>query len=134
VHESPRSGWAECTVAADGEPLGQRFRVCRGPAGAEATVTGEHVVEVISRGDVLSDGLAELGDLRPGDKYLIVASTDGTPGSTVDLHVRVDAPERVEVTVVEISQEDVALAELVREAQVAAAMAEQQLREGAESC
>jgi FtsH-binding integral membrane protein len=36
----------------------------------------------------------------------------------------------VEATVVEISQEDVALAELVREAQAAAAVAEQQLREG----
>lgn len=46
----------------------------------------------------------------------------------------VDAPERVEATVVEISQEDVALAELVREAQAAAAVAEQQLREGAKPC
>jgi hypothetical protein len=45
-----------------------------------------------------------------------------------------DVPERVDATVVEISQEDVALAELVREAQVAAVMAEQQLREGVKSC
>lgn len=42
----------------------------------------------------------------------------------------VDAPERVEATVIEISQEDVALAELVREAQAAAAVAEQRLRGG----
>lgn len=41
-----------------------------------------------------------------------------------------DAPERVEATVAEISQEDVALAELVREAQAAAALAEHQLRGG----
>jgi sRNA-binding carbon storage regulator CsrA len=44
----------------------------------------------------------------------------------------VDAPEHVEVTVVEISQEDVALADLVREA--AAAVAEQQLRERTKPC
>jgi hypothetical protein len=46
----------------------------------------------------------------------------------------VDAPERIEATVTEVTQEDVALAELVREAQAAAAVAEQQLREGAKPC
>ena len=40
----------------------------------------------------------------------------------------VDAPERVEATVHEVSATDVALAELVREAQAAAAVAEAQLR------
>jgi hypothetical protein len=40
----------------------------------------------------------------------------------------VDAPERVEATVTEVTQEDIALAELVREAQAAAAVAEAQLR------
>jgi hypothetical protein len=39
-------------------------------------------------------------------------------------------PECVEATVVEISQEDVALAELVREARAAAAVAGQRLRGG----
>lgn len=43
----------------------------------------------------------------------------------------IDAPERVEATVTEITQEDIALAELVAEAQAAASVAEQQLREGA---
>lgn len=43
----------------------------------------------------------------------------------------IDAPERVEATVTEITQEDIALAELVAEAQAAATVAEQQLREGA---
>jgi hypothetical protein len=43
-----------------------------------------------------------------------------------------NAPERVEATVTEITQQDLALAELVREAQAAAAVAEHQLREGAE--
>lgn len=42
----------------------------------------------------------------------------------------VDAPERVEAIVTEVTQEDIALAELVREAQAASAVAEQQLREG----
>jgi hypothetical protein len=46
----------------------------------------------------------------------------------------VDAPERVEAIVTEVTQEDVALAELVREAQAAAAVAEQQLREGVKPC
>lgn len=46
----------------------------------------------------------------------------------------VDAPERVEATVSEVTQEDLALAESVREAQAAAAVAEQQLREGAKPC
>ncbi|WP_297699622.1 hypothetical protein [Mycobacterium sp.] len=40
----------------------------------------------------------------------------------------VDAPERVEATVTEVTQEDLALAELVREAQAAAAVQEAQLR------
>ncbi len=40
----------------------------------------------------------------------------------------VDAPERIEASVVEISQEDGALAKLVREAQAAAAVVEQDLR------
>ena len=40
----------------------------------------------------------------------------------------IDAPERVEATVTEVTQEDLALAELVREAQAAAAVAEAQLR------
>lgn len=40
----------------------------------------------------------------------------------------VDAPERVEATVHEVSATDVALAELVREAQAAAAVTEAQLR------
>lgn len=43
----------------------------------------------------------------------------------------VDAPERVEATVHEVSATDVALAELVREAQAAAAVQEAQLRGGA---
>lgn len=42
----------------------------------------------------------------------------------------IDAPEKVEATVTEVTQEDIALAELVREAQAAAAVAEQRLREG----
>jgi hypothetical protein len=41
-----------------------------------------------------------------------------------------DAPQQVEATVVQVTQEDIALASLVREAQAAAAVAEQQLREG----
>lgn len=40
----------------------------------------------------------------------------------------IDAPERVEATVTEVTQEDIALAELVAEAQAASAVAEQQLR------
>lgn len=43
----------------------------------------------------------------------------------------IDAPERVEATVTEVTQEDIALAELVAEAQAAASVTEQQLREGA---
>jgi transposase len=43
----------------------------------------------------------------------------------------IDAPTQVEATVTEVTQEDVALAELVREAQAAAAVAEQQLRDQA---
>ncbi len=46
----------------------------------------------------------------------------------------IDVPERVEATVTEVTREDIALAELVREAQAAAAGAEQQLREGATPC
>jgi hypothetical protein len=41
---------------------------------------------------------------------------------------RIDEPEQVEATITEVTQENVALAELVREAQ--AAVAEQQLRGG----
>ncbi len=40
----------------------------------------------------------------------------------------VDAPVQVEATVTEVTQEDLALAELVREAQMAAAVTEQQIR------
>lgn len=40
----------------------------------------------------------------------------------------IDAPEKIEATVTEVTQEDLALAELVREAQAAAAVAEAQLR------
>lgn len=40
----------------------------------------------------------------------------------------IDAPQQVEATVTEVTQEDVALAELVREARAAAAVAEAQLR------
>lgn len=43
----------------------------------------------------------------------------------------IDAPERVEATVTEVTQEDITLAELIREAQAASAVSEQQLREGA---
>jgi predicted transcriptional regulator len=43
----------------------------------------------------------------------------------------VDAPERIEATVTEVTQEDVALAELVAEARAASAVAEAQLRGGA---
>jgi hypothetical protein len=39
-----------------------------------------------------------------------------------------DAPEKVEATITEVTQEDVALAELVAEAQMQAATAEQALR------
>lgn len=39
-----------------------------------------------------------------------------------------DAPERVEATITEVTQEDIALAELVAEAQMQAATAEQALR------
>lgn len=42
----------------------------------------------------------------------------------------IDAPERIEASIVEAMQEDVALAELVREAQASAAVAERQLRRG----
>lgn len=42
----------------------------------------------------------------------------------------IDAPQQIEATVTEVTQEDVALAALVREAQAAAAVAEQQLRKG----
>jgi hypothetical protein len=40
----------------------------------------------------------------------------------------IDAPEKVEATVHEVTQEDIALAELVREAQAAAAVTEARLR------
>lgn len=40
----------------------------------------------------------------------------------------IDAPEKIDATVTQLTQEDVALAELVAEAQAAAAVAEQQLR------
>lgn len=43
--------------------------------------------------------------------------------------LRIDAPKRVEATVTEVTQEDIALAALMREAQ--AAVTEHQLREGA---
>lgn len=43
----------------------------------------------------------------------------------------IDAPQQVEATVVQVTQEDLALAELVREAQAAAAVEESRLREGA---
>lgn len=42
----------------------------------------------------------------------------------------IDVPERIEASIVEAMQEDVALAELVREAQASAAVAERQLRRG----
>jgi AcrR family transcriptional regulator len=42
----------------------------------------------------------------------------------------IDAPQQVQATVTQVTQEDIALAELVREAQAAAAVAEQQLRKG----
>lgn len=42
----------------------------------------------------------------------------------------IDAPQQVQATVTQVTQEDVALAELVREAQAAAAVAEAQLRKG----
>ena len=41
----------------------------------------------------------------------------------------IDAPERIDATVHEVSQEDVALAELIREEQAKAALVEQQMRE-----
>lgn len=40
----------------------------------------------------------------------------------------IDAPEKVEATITEVTQEDIALAELVAEAQAAASVAEQALR------
>jgi transposase len=40
----------------------------------------------------------------------------------------IDAPQQIEATVTEVTQEDIALAALVREAQAAAAVAEAQLR------
>lgn len=40
----------------------------------------------------------------------------------------IDAPQQIEATVTEVTQEDIALAELVREAHAAAAVAEAQLR------
>ncbi|GAA3230779.1 hypothetical protein GCM10017691_24050 [Pseudonocardia petroleophila] len=42
-----------------------------------------------------------------------------------------DQPERIEATVHEITQEDLAIAELVRDAQAAAALEEQRIRDGA---
>jgi hypothetical protein len=45
-----------------------------------------------------------------------------------------DVPQQVKATVVQVTQEDIALAELVRKAQAAAAVAEAQLREGAKPC
>lgn len=42
----------------------------------------------------------------------------------------IDAPERVEATITEITQEDVALAEMVAEAKAMAANAEAKIREG----
>lgn len=41
----------------------------------------------------------------------------------------IDAPEKIDATVYEVTQEDVALAELIREEQAKAAVTEQQLRE-----
>lgn len=41
----------------------------------------------------------------------------------------IDAPQQVQATVTQVTQEDVALAELVAEAQAAAAVAEQRIRE-----
>lgn len=43
----------------------------------------------------------------------------------------IDAPGRIGATFHEVTQEDLALTELVRDAQAAAAVAEYQLREGA---
>lgn len=45
----------------------------------------------------------------------------------------IDAPEKVEATVTEVTQQDVALAELISEAQAAAAVAEQKLLTDLES-
>lgn len=45
-----------------------------------------------------------------------------------------DVLQQVKATVVQVTQEDIALAELVREAQAAAAVAEAQLHEGAKPC
>ena len=45
-----------------------------------------------------------------------------------------DVPQQVKATVAQVTQEDIALAELVRKAQTAAAVAEAQLREGAKPC
>ena len=42
----------------------------------------------------------------------------------------IDAPEKVEAIVTQVTQEDIALAELIREAQAAAAVAESRLRSG----
>ncbi|HEY3689675.1 MAG TPA: hypothetical protein VGL46_05155 [Pseudonocardiaceae bacterium] len=70
--------------------------------GAEAWVSGEHVVEAIGQGNVITDKLAELGDLRPGDKCLIMVSLDGAPGAhTISLRIRA-AGDRVRLMTVEV--------------------------------
>lgn len=74
--------------------------------GAEAWVSGEHVVEAVGQGAAFTEKLAELGDLRPGDKCLIMVSLDGTPGAhTISLRIRA-AGNRVRLMTVEVPGDD----------------------------
>jgi hypothetical protein len=57
--------------------------------GAEAWVFGEHIMEVAAQGPIITEKLASLGDLRPGDRCLIMVATDDTPGpQLIKLHLK----------------------------------------------
>jgi hypothetical protein len=73
---------------------------------AEVWVSGEHVREVVAQGDVFTEQMATLGDLRPGDRCLIMVATDGTPGPhTINLHVRASGHRERRLTV-EVPDDD----------------------------
>jgi hypothetical protein len=82
--------------------------------GAEAWVSGEHVMEVAAQGPVITGELASLGDLRPGDKCLIMVATDGTPGPhVIKLHVKA-AGDRERWLTVEVPEDDDSLVVIER--------------------
>jgi hypothetical protein len=83
--------------------------------GAEAWVSGDHVVEAVAQGAPVDDKIATLGDLRPGDRCLIMVATDGTPGPhVIKLHVRA-AGNRERFLTVEVPEDDDSLVVIERQ-------------------